>query len=159
MIKRIMIEGIAAGAIGAGTMALWFLLRDAARGTPLFTPALLGAVLLDGLREASTVQITLRLVLGYTLVHCAAFALFGLTAAALLAATDRQPALRVGLVLLFCCFEVFALAMIVVLAEWLFEALPSWSIAAGNVLAAGAMLEFLLRQHRTAWRDFLVAND
>ncbi len=159
MIKRIATEGMAAGAIGAGTMALWFLLRDAASGTPLFTPALLGAVLFDGLRDASAVQVTLRLVLGYTLVHCAAFAVFGLTAAALLAAADRQPAMRVGLVLLFCCFEVFALAMIVTLAEWLFEALPWWSIAAGNVLAAGAMLGFLLRQHRAAWRGFLMAND
>ncbi len=159
MIKRIVTEGIAAGAIGAGTVVLWFLCWDAARGAPLLTPALLGAALFDGLRDAAAVQITPRLVLGYSLVHGAAFVLFGLAAAALLAAADRQPVLRVGLFLLFCCFEVFALALIAVLAEWLLEALPWWSIAAGNVLAAGAMLRFLLRRHRAAWRAFLTASE
>lgn len=152
MIKRIVPEGIAAGAIEAGTVALWFVCWDAARGAPLLTPALLGAALFDGFRHASAVQITARLVLGYSLVHGAAFGLFVLAAAALLAAADRQPVLRFGLFLLFCCFEVFALALIAVLAEWLLEALPRWSIAAGNVLAAGAMLGFLLRRHRAAWR-------
>ncbi len=159
MIRRIVREGIAAGAIGAGVGALWFLLYDTARGVPLRTPALLGAAFFDGLKNSSAVQITLRLVLGYSLVHCAAFALFGLLAAGLLAVADRHPALRVGLFLLFCCFEVFALGLIAVLAEWLLEALPWWSIAAGNVLAAGAMLGFLLRRHRMAWREFLVAAD
>jgi hypothetical protein len=159
VIKRIVREGIAAGAIGAGTVALWFLCWDAARGAPLFTPALLGAALFHGVRDAAAVQITPGLVLGYSLVHGAAFVLFGLAAAVLLAAADRQPVLRFGLFLLFCCFEVFALALIAVLAEWLLEALPWWSIGAGNVLAAGAMLGFLLRRHRVTWRAFLTASE
>lgn len=159
MIKRVVREGIAAGAIGAGVVALWFLLRDAARGTPFYTPALLGAALFDGLRDASAAQITWRLVLGYSLIHCVAFALFGVAAAALLAAADRQPALWAGLFLLFCCFEVFALALIAIAAEWLFEALAWWSIAAGNVLATGAMLGCLLSRHRVAWRQFLAASE
>jgi hypothetical protein len=157
--KRIMTEGIAAGAIGAATVALWFLCWDAAREGPLFTPALLGAALFDGVRDAGAVQITARLVLGYSLVHVGAFGLFGLGAAALLAAADRQPVLRFGLFLLFCCFEVFALALIAVLAEWLLETLPWWSIGAGNVLATGAMLGFLLRRHRAAWQAFLTASE
>jgi hypothetical protein len=159
VIKRIVTEGFAAGAIGAATVALWFLCWDAARGTPLLTPALLGAALFDGVRDAAAVQITRRLVLGYSLAHTAVFGLFGLAAAALLAAADRRPVLRFGLFLLSCCFEVVALALIAVLAEWLFEALPWWSIAAGNVLAAGAMLGFLLRRHRAAWRAFLTVSE
>ena len=159
MIKRIVAEGIAVGAIGASVVAIWFVLLDAARGVPFFTPALLGAVLFDGLREAAAVHVTWRLVLGYSLVHCAAFALFGLAAAAVLTAADHQPALWSGLFLLFCCFEVFALALIAVAAEWLFEALTWWSISAGNVLAAGAMLGWLLPRHRTAWREFLAASE
>lgn len=159
MSKQVVAEGIAVGAIGAGVVALWFLLWDAARGAPFFTPALLGAALYDGFRDASALQITWRLVLGYSLIHCVAFGLFGLAAAALLAAADRQPALWPGLFLLFCCFEVFALALIAVAAEWLFEALAWWSIAAGNVLAAGAMLGYLLPRHRMAWREFLAASE
>jgi hypothetical protein len=106
-----------------------------------------------------TVHITARLVLGYSLVHGVAFGLFGLAAAALLAAADRQPILRFGVFLLFCCFEVFALALIAVLAEWLLEALPWWSISTGNVLATGAMLGFLLRRHWAGWRSFLAAPE
>jgi hypothetical protein len=159
VIKRIVTEGIAAGAIGAATVALWFLCWDTARGTPLLTPALLGAALFDGIREAAAVQLTPRLVLEYSLAHTAAFGLFGVAAAALLAAADRQPVLRFGVFLLFCSFEVVALALIAVLAEWLFEALPRWSIAAGNLLAAGTMLGFLLRRHRAAWRAFLTASE
>ena len=159
MARRIVTEGIAAGAIGAGTVALWFLCWDGVRGAPLFTPSLLGAVLFDGLRDAESVQITLRLVLGYSLVHSVAFVLFGLAAAVLLAAADHQPVLRYGLFLLFCCFEVFALVLIAVLAEWLLEALSWWSIGVGNVLATGAMLGFLLRRHRATWRTFLTASE
>lgn len=48
MIKRIVTEGIAAGAIGAGTVGLWFLCWDAARGAPVLIPALLGAALFVG---------------------------------------------------------------------------------------------------------------
>ncbi len=155
MMRRIVTEGIATGAIGAGAVALWFLVWDAARGAPFLTPALLGAALFEGVRGASAVQITLPPVLTYSLVHCAAFVLFGLAAAALLAAADRQPVLLAGFFMLFCCFEVFALALIAALAEWLLEALAWWSIAAGNVLAAGAMLGFLLPRHRRAWRGFL----
>ena len=159
MTKRIVTEGVAAGALGAGVVALWFLCWDVARGVPLFTPALLGATVFDGLRDATAVQITPRLVLAYSLVHAAAFGLFGVTAAALLAAADRWPVLRVGLFLLFCCFEVFALALLAVLAEWLLETLPWWRIATGNVLAAAAMLGFLLRRHRPSWRAFLTASE
>jgi len=159
VIKRIVSEGIAAGAVGASTVALWFLCWDAARGAPLLTPALLGGALFDGIRDAREVAVTPRLVLGYSLIHSVAFVLFGLAAAALMAAADRQPGLRFGLFLLFCCFEVFALALIAVLAEWLLETLSWWSIAAGNVLAAGAMLGFLLRRHRAVWRTFLTASE
>ena len=158
VIKRIVTEGMAAAGIGAGAVALWFLLLDTARGAPFLTPALLGAALFDGLRNAADVRITPRLVLGYSLLHCTAFALFGLAATALLAVAERHPALRAGLFLLFSCLEVFTLALIAVLAEWLFEALPWWSIATGNVLAAGAMLGFLLRRHRVVWQEFLATS-
>ncbi|HYB70166.1 MAG TPA: hypothetical protein VEH80_05840 [Candidatus Bathyarchaeia archaeon] len=159
MIKRIVLEGIAAGAIGASAVAVWFLSWDSAGGTPFLTPALLGAALFDGLRDAALVQITPRVVLLYSLGHGLAFALFGLAAASLLAAVDRYPILRFGLFLLFCCFEVFALALLAVAAAWLLETLPWWRVATANVLAASAMLGFLLRRHRVTWREFLTASE
>ena len=71
-----------------------------------------------------------------------------------MAEADRQPALLFVFVMLVCCFEVFALALVAVLAEWLFEALAWWSIAVANALAAVAMLSFLGRRHRQAWHTF-----
>jgi hypothetical protein len=149
--KRIVTEGIGAGALGAAAVATWFLLYDVAQGRPYFTPALLGAVPFHGLRDVAVVSISWPLVLGYSLVHWAAFALFGLAAAALLAEADRQPALLFVFVMLVCCFEVFALALVALLAEWLFEALAWWSIAVANALAVVVMLSFLGRRHRRAW--------
>ena len=152
--KRIVTEGITAGALGATAVAAWFLLYDAAQGRPYFTPALLGAVLFHGLRDVSALGVSWPLVLGYSLFHLAAFALFGIAAAALLAVADRQPTVLFVFVMLVCCFEVFALGMVAVLAEWLFEALAWWSIAAANALAVVAMLSFLGRRHRQAWQEF-----
>ena len=152
--KRIVTEGITAGALGATAVAAWFLLYDAAQGRPYFTPALLGAVLFHGLRDVSALSVSWALVLRYSLFHLAAFALFGIAAAALLAVADRQPTVLFVFVMLVCCFEVFALGMVAVLAEWLFEALAWWSIAAANALAVVAMLSFLGRRHRQAWQEF-----
>jgi hypothetical protein len=155
---RVVREGSAGGLLGGAVVALWFLAYDAAAGVPLRTPALLGAALFHGLREPALLVITAPLVLQYTVVHGVAFVLFGLAAAGLLALADREPRLLFVLVMLFCCFEVFFAALVAVLAEWLLEAVPWWTILAGNLLAALVMLAYFLRGHRLAWREFLHAG-
>jgi hypothetical protein len=156
--NRAVREGIWAGLLGAAAVAIWFLVYDTAAGVPLRTPALLGAALFQGLREPSAVQITLPLVLQYTVVHGAAFVAFGIAAAGLLTLADRDPRLLFGLVMLFCCFEVFFAALLTILAEWLLEAIPWWTILGGNLLAAVVMLGFFFREHRVTWREFLHAR-
>ena len=154
---RVAREGFVAGALGAAAVAVWFLLYDTAAGAPLRTPALLGAAVLEGLRDPAALTISLPLILKYTLVHGAAFVVFGWLAAGLLALGDREPRLLFAFVMLFVCFEVFFFAMIAVLAQWLLEAFAWWTILAANLLAALAMLGYLLRKHRVAWRAFLSA--
>jgi len=156
--SRTVREGSWAGLLGAAAVAVWFLVYDTAAGVPLRTPALLGAALFQGLREPSAVQITLPLVLQYTVVHGAAFVAFGIAAAGLLTLADRDPRLLFGLVMLFCCFEVFFAALLTILAEWLLEAIPWWTILGGNLLAAIVMLGFFFREHRVTWREFLHAR-
>ena len=153
--SRVAKEGFVAGALGAAAVAVWFLLYDTAAGAPLRTPALLGAAVLEGLRDPAALTISLPLILKYTLVHGAAFVVFGWLAAGLLALGDREPRLLYAFVMLFVCFEVFCFAMIAVLAQWLLETLAWWTIVAANLLAALAMLGYLLREHRVAWRAFL----
>lgn len=151
-------EGIWGGLLGAAAVALWFLAYDVAAGVPLRTPALLGAALFHGLRDPSALVITAPLVLQYTVVHGAAFIAFGLAAAGLLALADRDPRLLFGFVMLFCCFEVFFAALVVILAEWLLEAVPWWTILGGNLVAAVVMLGFFLREHQVTWREFIHAR-
>ena len=155
---RVFREGLVAGLLGAAAVAVWFLVVDLAAGVPLRTPALLGAAVLEGLREPSALVITWPLVLKYTLIHGAAFALFGWLTAGLLALADREPRLLYAFVMLFCCFEVFFVALIAILAEWLLEALAWWNILAGNLLAAFVMLGYFFRGHRVTWREFLSAR-
>jgi hypothetical protein len=127
--------------------------------TPLRTPALLGAVLFEGLRNVHALAITPSLVMKYTLVHGAAFLVFGWLAAALLDLSEREPRLLFAVVMLFCCFDVFFYGLTAVPAEWLLETLAWWTILLSNLLAALAMLGFLLRGHRIALRRFLSARD
>jgi len=156
---RVFREGLVSGLLGATAVALWFLAIDTAAGVPLRTPALLGAAVLEGLRDPWAVVVTWPLVLKYTLIHGAAFVAFGWFTAGLLALADREPRLLFAFFMLFCCFEVFFIVMLMTLAEWLFEALAWWNILAANLLAALVMLAYLFREHRVAWREFLSARE
>ena len=81
----ILYEGILVGLAGAAAVAIWFFLYDLALATPFRTPALLGAVLFEGLRDPAALTITPGLVLKYTVVHGLAFLGFGVAAASLFA--------------------------------------------------------------------------
>jgi len=155
---RVAREGLRAGLAGAAVVAIWFLLYDMAAGVPVRTPALLAATLFHGLRDPSALVITLPLVLQYTAVHGLAFVFFGWAAAGLLALADREPRLLFAVFMLFCCFEVFFVALIAILAEWLLETLAWWTILAANLLASLVMLGYFFRGHRVAWREFLAAR-
>ena len=71
---------------------------------------------------------------------------------------DREPRVLFAFVMLFSCFEVFFAALVVILAEWLLEAIPWWTILGGNLVAALVMLGFFFREHRVTWQEFLHAR-
>src|SRR5262245_31644536 len=74
-------DGVIAGAVGAGLVAVFFLIVDLVAGHPLFTPNALGTSLF--LRQAATPEapIVPALVVGYTAVHVGFFVGFGVIAA------------------------------------------------------------------------------
>ena len=156
MHRHTIVEGVIGGTIGAVAVAVWFLCIDVSMGQPFRTPALLGATFFEGLRDPAALHTTARLVLEYTALHWVAFVAFGLVAARILAAADRDPRLLFVVFMLFCCFEVFALGLISVLAEWLFEVLAWWTLVLANLLAGLIMLAFFFRRHRSTWHQFLV---
>ena len=121
MKRNIIGEGIVVGLAGATAVAVWFLLYDLAAGTPLRTPALLGAAIFEGLRDPAALEITSALVLKYTVAHGLAFLAFGFAVAGLFALVDYERRVLFAVFMLFCCFEVFAVGMILTLAEQLTE--------------------------------------
>ena len=159
MPRHTIVEGVTGGTIGAVTIAVWFLCIDVSMGQPFRTPALLGATVFEGLRDPAALHMTVRLVLEYTVLHWLAFVAFGLAAAGLLAAADRDPRLLFIAFMLFCCFEVFALGLISVFAERLFEVLAWWTLVSANLLAGLIMLGFFFRRHRSTWHAFLAQSE
>ena len=153
--RSVLKEGIVAGLIGASVDAMWFLLLDVARGRPLFTPGLLGAAVFQALTDPSTLRITAGPVLGYTILHGLAFIAFGVVAASIMAVSEREPALFVGFVILFACFEVFFFGVVGALGQSMLGALVWWAILVGNLLASVAMLWYLFRAHRALPRSLV----
>jgi cytochrome bd-type quinol oxidase subunit 2 len=147
------------GLAGATAVAVWFLLYDLVAGMPFRTPALLGATIFDGLRDPAALVITSALLLKYTMLHGLAFLAFGIAAAGLFALVDYERRVLFAVFMLFCCFEVFLVGMVMALAEWLIEEIPIWAILGANLLAAVVMLGFLFRSHHRVPREVLTAGE
>ena len=77
-LRRILWEGMVTGLIGAVSVAVWFLIVDGAAGRPFYTPAVLGSAATLGLRDPTTVVITLQSVGAYTAFHVLAFFAVGI---------------------------------------------------------------------------------
>jgi hypothetical protein len=145
--NRVIREAVISGLIGAGSIALWFLVLDLLRGRIFFTPAALGSALFVGTTRAADVQVTFGIVFGYTVIHVATFLLAGFVAATLLAQAEKHPPVLLGIVLLFVTFEVLFFGFLVIIANWLLEVLEWWTVLASNLIAAGAMGIYLLKKH------------
>ena len=140
-------QGIVAGLIGAVVVAVWFLMVDSIAGRPLFTPAALGSAILNGASGAPGVEFSAATILGYTLIHVAAFLLAGVLVSALVTQAERAPYLIFGMILLLVIFETFIIAMVAMLGTWLMEELAWWSVLVGNLLAVAAMGGYMLKVH------------
>ncbi len=153
--RSVLREGIVAGLIGAVVVAVWFFAYDIARGHPLTTPGLLGAFAFYGVDPAIGLEPALGPILGYTVLHGLAFIAFGVIAASLMAVSEREPALFIGFIILFACFEAFFFAMVQVFGLSKAGALAWWSVLVGNLLASVAMLWYLFRAHRALPRSLV----
>src|SRR5262249_10059146 len=153
--RSVLREGIVAGVIGALVVAVWFLVVDSLRGQPLETPSFLGRSLFYGPQAASGAGFAPMPVLGYTIIHGLAFVAFGIIAAAVIAASEHEPALVIAVVILFACFETFFLGVVSVLGRAVQDVLVWWEILVANLLAATAMLWYFLLRHRSLPRTLV----
>ena len=134
-------EGIVAGLLGAAVVMVWFLVLDAVAGEPLRTPRVLAQALLGQTDPVGAV-------LAYSMVHVAAFLVFGLVGAILVEGAERDPMFFFLLVVLYLGFEVLLFAVVLVMARWVFDHLAGWAVAVANLCAAAAMLAYYFTRHR-----------
>jgi hypothetical protein len=140
-------EGAVVGALGATTVALWFLVVDAIAGRPFFTPAFLGGIV-SGERDLVAAATGSGRV-WHAAVYSAAV---GVGAVALVHRAARTPALFGLLLMIFLALEVAFSGFVAVLAQGGLGTLAWYQIAAGNLIAVLSMGTFLYRRHRSTAR-------
>jgi hypothetical protein len=156
----VVLDGLFTGMIGALIVALWFLVLDALAGRPLYTPALLGTLLLHGGEAARQVTIAPLEIAAYTAFHFVAFLIVGLLFSWMMSLFDRFPIMFFVLLVLFLCLQVGFFVLNVALRAELLGTLRPWTVVVGNVLAAAGMAFYQWRRHPGAlqsveklWRD------
>ncbi len=137
--RTILRDGLEAGLIGAGTVAVWFLVVDVIAGRAFFTPAALGSAVFWGLRDPTTLIVGLQPVLAYTAVHVFAFILVGTAASFMLAAIEKDAGLTWLLIEFFVVFEIGFYGAVALLFTPLLAELAWINVAIGNLIAAGAL--------------------
>ena len=145
-------EGVIAGVIGAGTVAVWVLILDTLAGRPFYTPSLLGTALFRRgvtLETAATAPVSLEMVGMFTWVHTLVFIALGGAASYLLTWIEAKPSLGFGLILLFVVFQAGFTVVVAALAPPLLAAVGWIPIVTANLLAAAAMAVYLGWRHRT----------
>lgn len=141
-------DGLFAGIIGAGIVAVWFLILDSLHGRPLYTPLLLGTLLLHGPQSMSTtIPLTAQPVAVYTGVHVVAFLFVGIAASYMWSLFDLHAGMGVVLLFAFVVFEAGFFILDLALGHSLLGFLGLAAVGVGNVLAAAGMAFFLHKQH------------
>jgi hypothetical protein len=140
-------EGVTAGLIGAVIVAAWFLAYDIAMRDAFKTPLLLGEAIFNNSMPARP-DTMVPLIIAYTVVHFIGFIGFGIALAILMAATDREPLVALGVLVVFAIFEVFFFGWVTLIDASLLEALGWWKIIAANALALIGMMAYELHHHR-----------
>ena len=146
-LSRILREGFIAGLIGAGAVALWFLIIDVIAGRPFFTPAMLGSAVFFGETDPTKAVIAFSRVVPYTMIHVSAFIIVGTIAAVLAAEVEVAPPTLYLLVVFFAIFEFGFYVTVAILAQPLLGSLAWWNVAIGNAIAAFGMGFYLWRVH------------
>ena len=151
---RTLREGVIAGIIGATAVAIWFLILDTAAGRPFHTPLMLGSAMATFFGAPGTGN-AIPLVLGYTLVHYAAFIAVGLIVSAIVNGAEGEPSLLIGFAILFVAFEVAWYGWAAILSRSdRFGNLAWYAVMIGNLVAATSMGFYLWRAHPTLARRF-----
>ncbi len=137
--RLIVAQGAIAGCFGAGALAIWFLLVDALVRQPMWSPSLVGNVILNGASVTAPVAIDLSAVAIFSIVHCLLFAGFGIVMTFALNRAGIRPLSLVGVALLAAALQAGVVVTTGILAPGLGGALGWMFVTAGNAVAAVTM--------------------
>ncbi|MEZ4587515.1 MAG: hypothetical protein R2909_14050 [Gemmatimonadales bacterium] len=140
-------ETIVTGALGAGAVALWFLVMDVLDGLALVTPSVLGQVILFGETEPILSRVVWPAVLAYSVVHLIGFLLFAAVVTRLVFLADRSQLALFALFMLFVAFEGFFSGLMAMLFAGTAGLFPFWKVIGANSFALVAMGWYLLPRH------------
>ena len=137
-------RGLVAGLIGAAAVAVWFFILDLIAGHPFQTPAALGSSLLFG---KSTIEMSARVVLAYTVFHVVSFIVAGLLFVWITERIERRPSFLLLAILFFILAEALALANLVTYAQWGLGGMGVWSVTVANLIAIAVMGWYIWATH------------
>lgn len=151
--SEIFMDGLFTGMIGALAVALWFLIVDLLDGRPLYTPALLGTMLLHGGKSvAAGVSIAPLEIAAYTAFHFVAFIAVGVGLSWLMSLFERFPIMFFVIVVLAVCLLLGFFGLTMALGLEGLGRLRLWTVVVANLLAAGGMATYQWRRHPGAIR-------
>lgn len=147
-VSDIVVDGVITGMIGALLVAVWYFALDMAAGRPLYTPAVLGTLLMHGSQTPVVpIHVDPVIVAAYTAFHFVAFMVVGIGLAWMMSLFERFPIMFFVILVTFVCLEVMFFAVNVTLGRALGDKLPAWGVTVANVLAAAGMATYLWRRH------------
>jgi hypothetical protein len=143
----LLVRGLITGLVGAGSVALWLLVLDIARGRPFYTPAALGSLLFLDASSPAAVRVDVGVIAAYTAVHFAAFAAVGIALEWSAVRIERTPGMWLMALLTLIMLEGLFIGTVGSLSGWVLGALGIWAIGVANVAAVAAMGAWLWKSH------------
>ena len=140
-------ESAVSGLLGAGAVALWFLVLDAIAGHPFSTPSILGQVILFGSSEPVVSPPVWSAVVAYTGLHLAIFFVAGMVTTWLVFLADRHMIAIFALVMLAISTVFVMYGLLDLLLAATSGQFPFWKVFGANLLAGAAMGWYLLKRH------------
>lgn len=147
-------RGLFAGFLAGSVVAIWFLIVDIVTAVPLRTPDFLVQILFGITDETATIP----LIIAYTVLHYAVFAMIGVVTARFCSRLPPRAYLPVGIVVGFLLFDLIFYGSLLVSGVNVLDALGWPVVLAGNILAGITLLEYLRLSAPTrspGWRAIL----
>ena len=130
--------------LGAAVVAAWFFVLDLVAGHPFQTPAALGSSLLF---HKSTIEMSARVIIAYTVFHLAAFLLAGLLFVWIAERIERRPSFMLFALLFVILGEALVVATLASYAQWGLGTLGVWSVTTANILSIAVMGWYIWATH------------